>query len=76
MIEESDLVNYMGEMLNSSTAKKAEDTCLAQWDMSRNIENTEEKFIEVIMTDWKERKEELLGGYTLEEIYNESKEKR
>lgn len=74
LMEQSDLVNLMGESLNSATAKKAENTCLSQWDLSKNIENTEDKFIEATISDWQERKKEYLGEYTLEEIYNESKE--
>ena len=74
LMEQADLVNLMGESLNSATAKKAENTCLSQWDLSKNIENTEDKFIEATISDWQERKKEYLGEYTLEEIYNESKE--
>ena len=72
LMEEADLVNVMGEPFGAETTKKAEETCLSQWDMSKNPNNTEEKFIDVITADWEVRKTEVLEGYTLEALYNES----
>lgn len=72
LMEEADLVNVMGEPFGAATTKKAEETCLSQWDMSKNPNNTEEKFIDVITADWEVRKTEVLEGYTLEALYNEA----
>ena len=72
LMEEADLVNLMGEPFGDATTKKAEESCLAQWDKSKNSNNTEEKFKEVVEMDWESRKTEVLEGYTLEEYYNES----
>ena len=72
LMEEADLVNVMGEPFGAATTKKAEETCLSQWDMSKNPNNTEKKFIDVITADWEVRKTEVLEGYTLEQYYEES----
>lgn len=72
LMEEADLVNLDGQPFGSATTKKAQDTCLAQWDMSKNPNNTEDKFKEAITSDWENRKTETLEGHTLEELYNES----
>jgi len=73
LMEEADLVNTMGEPFGDDTTEKAKNTCLSQWDLSKNPNNTQEKFIEVIQSDWEERKDEVLEGYTLQQLYDESK---
>ena len=72
LMEEADMVNYMGEPFGAETTKKAEKHCLSLWDRSENPDNTDEKFIEIISTDWETRKTEVLEGYTLEQYYEES----
>lgn len=52
----------------------ASKRCLAEWDMSKNPNNTEEKFIDAIEKDWESRKSENIDGQTLEELYNEVKD--
>lgn len=74
LMEEADLVNYMGEPFGDATTKKASDFCLSLWDMTKNPDNTEEKFIETVKSDWEQRKNEVLEGYTLQQLYDESKE--
>lgn len=73
LMEEADLVNTMGEAFGDDTTEKAKNTCLAQWDLSKNPNNTQDKFIEAIASDWEERKDEVLEGYTLQQLYDESK---
>lgn len=73
LMEEADLVNTMGEAFGDDTTEKAKNTCLSQWDLSKNPDNTQEKFIEVIQSDWEERKDEVLEGYTLQQLYDEAK---
>lgn len=73
LMEEADMVNYMGEPFGDATTKKAEEFCLSQWDRSENPENTDEKFIEIVESDWEQRKDEVLEGYTLQQLYDESK---
>lgn len=73
LMEEADLVNTMGEPFGDDTTEKAKNTCLSQWDLSKNPDNTQEKFIEVIQSDWEQRKDEVLEGYTLQQLYDESK---
>lgn len=73
LMEEADLVNTMGEPFGDDTREKAKNTCLSQWDLSKNPDNTQEKFIEVVQLDWEERKDEVLEGYTLQQLYDESK---
>lgn len=68
LMEEADLVNLSGEPLNDATRKKAENLCLSQWDTA----DKEASFKEIIKSDWETRKTEVLNGYTLEQIYNES----
>lgn len=72
LMEEADLVNLNGEPFNNSTIKKAEQTCLSQWDMTKNPDNTEDKFKEIIKSDWETRKTETIEGTTLENLYIES----
>lgn len=72
LMEEADLVNTMGEPFGPETTKKAEKTCLAGWDRSTNPNNTDEKFIEIISSDWEVRKDEILAGYTLQQLYDEA----
>ena len=72
LMEEADIVNYMGEPFGAETTKKAEKHCLSLWDRSENPNNTEEAFIEIVETDWETRKTEVLEGYTLEQYYEES----
>lgn len=73
LMEEADLVNTMGEPFGDATAEKARDFCLSQWDRSENPENTDEKFIEIVESDWEQRKDEVLEGYTLQQLYDEAK---
>ena len=72
LMEEADLVNLSGKPFGPETTKEAEQFCLSQWDMTKNPNNTEEKFKELVSMDWENRKTEVLEGYTLEEYYNES----
>lgn len=72
LMEEADLVNIMGEPFGPETTKKAEKTCLAGWDRSTNPDNTDEKFIEIISSDWESRKDEVLAGHTLQQLYDEA----
>ena len=72
LMEEADMVNYMGEPFGAETTKKAEKHCLSLWDRSENPNNTDEAFIEMVKTDWETRKTEVLEGYTLEALYNEA----
>lgn len=72
LMEEADLVNLSGKPFGPQTTKEAEQFCLSQWDMTKNPDNTEEKFKELVSMDWENRKTEVLEGYTLEEYYNES----
>lgn len=73
LMEEADLVNTMGEPFGDTTTEKARDFCLSQWDRSKNPDNTDEKFIELVQLDWEERKDEVLEGYTLQQLYDEAK---
>lgn len=73
LMEESDMVNYMGEPFGDATTEKAREFCLSQWDRSKNPDNTDEKFIELVQLDWEERKDEVLEGYTLQQLYDEAK---
>ena len=73
LMEEADMVNYMGEPFGNATTDKAEKFCLSQWDRWENPNNTDEKFIEIVQIDWEERKEEILEGYTLQQLYDENK---
>lgn len=73
LMEEADLVNTMGEPFGDTTTEKARDFCLSQWDRSKNPDNTDEKFIELVQLDWEERKDEVLEGYTLQQLYDETK---
>ena len=52
----------------------ASKRCLAEWDMSKNPNNTEEKFIGIVEKDWESRKSENIEGQTIEELYNEVKD--
>lgn len=52
----------------------ASKRCLAEWDMSKNPNNTEEKFIDIVEKDWESRKSENIEGQTIEELYNEVKD--
>lgn len=73
LMEEADLVNTMGEPFGDATTEKAREFCLSQWDRSKNPDNTDEKFIELVQLDWEERKDEVLEGYTLQQLYDETK---
>ena len=68
LMEEADLVNTMGEEFGPATTKKAERFCLSAWDTSEK----EATFKEDVKIDWENRKTEILEGYTLEELYNET----
>lgn len=52
----------------------ASKRCLTEWDMSKNPNNTEEKFIDIVEKDWESRKSENIEGQTIEELYNEIKD--
>ena len=69
LMEEADLVNLMGEPFGDDTTKKAQQTCLSQWDSPDKVK----AFKDSIEADWDERKSEVLEGYTLEQYYNEYK---
>lgn len=73
LMEEADMVNYMGEPFGNATTDKAEKFCLSQWDRWENPNNTDEKFIEIIQEDWENRKNEVLQGSTLQELYDAAK---
>ena len=72
LMEEADMVNTMGEPFGDATTEKAREFCLSQWDRAENPENTDEKFIEIVQSDWEERKNEILEGYTLQQLYDQS----
>lgn len=67
LMEEADLVNLMGEPFGDATTKKAQDTCLAQWDSPDKVK----AFKDAVVLDWDNRKTEVLEGYTLEQYYEE-----
>lgn len=73
LMEEADMVNYMGEPFGNATTDKAEKFCLSQWDRGENPNNTDEKFIEIIQEDWENRKNEVLQGSTLQELFDAAK---
>lgn len=73
LMEEADMVNYMGEPFGNATTDKAEKFCLSQWDRWENPNNTDEKFIEIVQEDWEKRKNEVLQGSTLQELYDAAK---
>lgn len=68
LMEEADLVNLSGEPFGDATTKEAEKHCLSLWDSPEK----ESTFKEIIESDWESRKTEVLEGYTLEQLYNES----
>lgn len=72
VMEAVDLEKYNGA--GSDVWELASKHCFAEWDMSKNPENTEEKFIEIIKSDWETRKTEEIEGQTIEELYNEVKD--
>lgn len=69
LMEEADLVNLMGEPFGDDTTKKAQQTCLSQWDSPDKVKS----FKNTVETEWNERKSEILEGYTLEHYYDEYK---
>lgn len=72
LMEEADMVNTMGEPFGDATTEKAREFCLSQWNRTENPENTDEKFIDIVQSDWEERKNEILEGYTLQQLYDQS----
>lgn len=72
LMEEADMVNTMGEPFGDATTEKAREFCLSQWNRTDSPENTDEKFIDIVQSDWEERKNEILEGYTLQQLYNQS----
>ena len=72
VMEAVDLEKYNDA--GSDVWELASKHCFAEWDMSKNPENTEEKFIEIIKSDWEARKTEEIKGQTIEELYNEVKD--
>lgn len=70
LMEEADLVNLAGETFSNEVVEKAQKFCLSLWDSPDKVES----FKKATEMDWGERKTEILQGYTLEQIYNESNE--
>lgn len=68
LMETADRVNYMGDLYDDSTTKAASDYCKSLWGSG----TSEEDVIKIIESDWEARKEEVLSGRTLEELYNSS----
>lgn len=73
LMEEADLVNTDGEEYSQAVIDRAEKDCLALWDKTANPSATEEQFIEVVSSDWENRKNEMLQGSTLQELYDAAK---
>jgi len=73
LMEEADIVNTTGEEYSQTIVDRAEKHCLALWDKTANPSSTEEQFIEIVSSDWENRKNETLRGLTLQELYDSSK---
>lgn len=69
LMEEADIVNVMGEAWSDEVAKRAEATCLS----GRETQEKEESFVQIIESDWENRKNEMLQGSTLQELYDAAK---
>lgn len=72
VMEAVDMRKY--ENAGDDVFDSASKRCLAEWDMSKNPNNTEEKFIDIVEKDWESRKSENIEGQTIEELYNEVKD--
>ena len=72
VMEAVDMRKY--EDAGDNVFEEASKRCLASWDMAKNPNNTEEKFIETTEMDWEERKNEEIEGQTIEDLYNEVKD--
>lgn len=68
LMEESDIMSQEGVELSSSVTERADDYCRSLW----NSPDKEAKFIDAITNDWESRKNEKIGEFSLEELYNES----
>ena len=73
LMEEADIVNTVGEEYSQAVIDRAEKHCLAMWDKTTSPNSTEEQFIEIVSSDWENRKNETLRGLTLQELYDSSK---
>ena len=73
LMEESDIVNTVGEEYSQAVIDRAEKHCLAMWDKTANPSSTEEQFIEAVSSDWEKRKNEVLQGSTLQELFDAAK---
>jgi predicted nucleic acid-binding protein len=73
LMEEADMVNTVGEEYSQAVIERAEKHCLALWDKAANPSSTEERFIEIVSSDWENRKNEMLQGSTLQELYDAAK---
>lgn len=69
LMEEADIVNVMGEAWSDEVAKRAEATCLS----GRETQEKEESFVQIIESDWENRKNEVLQGSTLQELFDAAK---
>lgn len=73
LMEEADIVNTVGEEFSQAVIDRAEKHCLALWDKTTNPSSAEEQFIEAVSSDWENRKNEVLQGSTLQELYDATK---
>lgn len=68
LMEEADIVNVAGEEWSDNVVKKAEKHC----ESGHETAEKEKQFIEIIQSDWEERKTEILNGSTLEQIFQKT----
>lgn len=73
LMEEADIVNTVGEEYSQTVIDRAEKHCLAMWDKTTSPNSTEGQFIEIVSSDWENRKNEMLQGSTLQELYDAAK---
>lgn len=73
LMEEADIVNTVREEYSQAVIDRAEKQCLAMWDKATSPNSTEEQFIEIVSSDWENRKNEMLQGSTLQELYDAAK---
>ena len=73
LMEEADIANAAGEEYGQAVIDRAEKHCLALWDKTTNPSSTEEQFIEIVSSDWENRKNEVLQGSTLQELFDAAK---
>lgn len=67
LMELADRVNFNGEPYNRTTSDAADKYCFTLWDTPEK----EKEFRKYIETDWEIEKTTVVGGYTLQEIYDE-----